>query len=105
MNARILTLMALLSLTALAAGYPTQNDQRDRTEMDALKLINEIAREQVFKQGRETADEQQRMSNVIPKIKLTANNNHFLLHTCRLHGRGGPLPTSYSLLLLPRNIL
>ena len=57
MNAKLLTLMALLSLAALAAGFPTQNDRRDRTDMDALRLISKIAREQVFKQGSETADD------------------------------------------------
>ena len=61
MNAKLLALMALLSLAALAAGYPTKNDQHDQTEMDALKLINQIAREQIFKQGREIVDEQQSM--------------------------------------------
>ena len=55
MNAKLLTLMALLSLAALAAGFPTQNDRHDQTEMDALKLINKIAQEQIFK---EIADEQ-----------------------------------------------
>ena len=64
MNAKLLALMALLSLAALAAGFPTQNDQRDRTEIDALKLINKIAREQIFKQGREIVDEQQCMGNI-----------------------------------------
>ena len=59
MNTKILTLMALLSLAALAAGYPTQSDQRNPTEMDALKLINEIAREQVFKQGSEIIVDEQ----------------------------------------------
>ena len=58
MDAKLLTLMALLSLAALAAGFPTRNDQRDRTDMDALRLINMIAREQIFKQEKETADMQ-----------------------------------------------
>ena len=48
MDAKILALMALLSLAALAAGYPTKDDRRDRTDMEALRLINKIVREQVF---------------------------------------------------------
>ena len=54
MNAKLLTLMALLSLAALAAGYPT-HDQR-RENIDAMKLMNKIAMEQIFKQGIETPD-------------------------------------------------
>ena len=59
MNTKLLALMALLSLAALAAGYPTRNDRRNPTEMDALKLINEIARKQVFKQGSEIIVDEQ----------------------------------------------
>ena len=54
MDGKILALMALLSLAALAAGYPTKDDQHYRTDMEALRLFNKIAREQVFKQGKET---------------------------------------------------
>ena len=57
MDAKILTLMALLSLAALTAGFPSQNDRRVRTEIDALRLISKIAREQVFKQEKETTNE------------------------------------------------
>ena len=83
MNAKILTLIALLSLAALAAGYPTKDD---RTDMDALRLINKIAREQLFKQEKETADEQ----GMYNPMNIVAHKNYvytqkyyiviFLLH-------------------------
>ena len=66
MNAKILALMALLSLAALAAGYPTNDDGHDRTNMDALKLINKIAREQLFKQElKEIAEAERGMYNAM----------------------------------------
>ena len=71
MSVKLLTLMALLSLAALAAGFPTQNDRRDRTDMDALRLISKIAREQVFKQGSETADDESHVAQGMCTIKRT----------------------------------
>ena len=49
--------MALLSLAALAAGFPTIYNRRDRTDMDALRLISKIAREQVSMQESLAADD------------------------------------------------
>ena len=47
MNAKLLTLMAILSLAALAAGFLTHKiDKRNRTDINALWLIGKIAREQ-----------------------------------------------------------
>ena len=82
MNAKLLTLMALLSLAALAAGSPYDN-KRDRTDMDALRLIGEIAREQVFEQESETAEEQQNDYGMyVHLIQCTQIQN---LNLCSFH--------------------
>lgn len=70
MNGKLLTLFAVLSLAALAAGAPYASDLGKRTNLDALKLISMITQQQIIQeQGSELADEEQ--GNIVSTIAVT----------------------------------
>ena len=58
MNAKLLTLMALLSLAVLAAGFPAEDNQPELTDANLVELVKKIVSDS---QGMESAMEQKSM--------------------------------------------